>query len=178
MLIPGGKAKRPLAGGPGAALARWFFALRWAKAGDNSLAAAGANQKAVMPGHNGSSLIQGVLEHFAGTEFENFAGGNGQRIAGTRVAPLASLAGFYRKGAKTREGQFGLFYKSVFHRSKKSIEGTLGGSLGQVCLGGDFFNQISFSHQHILLKIPRLELFCQQAQAANAAKHYVLKDSA
>ena len=94
---------------------------RWAKAVDNSLAAAGVNQKAAMPGHNGSSLIQGVLEHFAGTEFENFAGGNGQRIAGARVAPLASLAGFYRKGAKTREGQFGLFYKSVFHRSKKSI---------------------------------------------------------
>ena len=81
-------------------------------------------------GTDGAGSVQGILEHFPGTELQNLAGGDSQGVTGTGIAPLPGFAGFHRKGAETREGQLGVFDKSVFNRGQKSVEGAFGGVLG------------------------------------------------
>lgn len=113
---------------------------------------AGFHRGIRMPRRTARYLVERIFENFARAKFDNLARRDGERVPGAGVAALPGLAVFHCECAETGKREFGFLDKSVFDRSEKGIEGPFGSRLGQIGLGSYFFDKISLSHQHVLLK--------------------------
>src|SRR5262249_55672726 len=98
------------------------------------------------PARASSRLLDGLLEARAGREARHPAGGDGHRLAGARIAPLASAALGDVELPESGEVDVLAGLQSALDRAEDSVHGGSGVLLAETARTGDTVDELALRH--------------------------------